>query len=268
MLTGDTGAGKSSACNFFFGRKVFEVGPRMSSVTLKSNSAEMEVNGRKLQLVDTPGFCNNFDNDEERVNELGKAMLLTKTGVHAIALVINATAAEAMALKEIELLRRLWPFMFVIFTGAKCCGANDQKQREVLISSLDSPNCPKYLQIVMERVNWRFMMLENLENSIEYHNTKVEEFLAMVQNIYSANRRLCTNHLFSKANHDAKLEAQNKGEEDRKSLQNMAAEMKPDFAKMQSEQQKQQAIPQQNLLSQLLAKSSLADDEKVICSIQ
>jgi len=57
MLTGDTGAGKSSACNFFFGRKVFEVGPRMSSVTPKSNSAEMEVNGRKLQLVDTPGFA-------------------------------------------------------------------------------------------------------------------------------------------------------------------------------------------------------------------
>ncbi|XP_065897262.1 GTPase IMAP family member 4-like [Dysidea avara] len=259
MLTGVTGAGKSSACNFLFGDEVFEVGLGMVSVTSKSNAHETVVNGKKVKLIDTPGFCDDFEKDEERVNELGKAILLAKAGVHAIALVINAshrfTAAEAKALEEIELLGELWNFMFVIFTAAKCYGKSEQKQREVVISTLDNPKCPEHLKTVMERVNRRFMMLESSDDSTEYQNSKVIEFFTMVDSIYSTNKRLYTNKLFVKANElyqEAKLKEQNREEELRKAqegVQKMTAEMTATMATMRSEQERQQAIFEQALSS-------------------
>jgi len=259
MLTGVTGAGKSSACNFLFGEKVFEVGMGMVSVTSKSAASEMEVNGKRVQLVDTPGFCDDFEKDEERVNELGKAILYAKAGVHAIALVINAshrfTAAEAKALEEIELLGQLWGFMFIIFTAANCYGESEQKQREVVISTLDSPKCPEHLKTLMERVNRRFMMLESLNSSTEYRNLKVREFFAMVDHIYSTNKRLYSNKLFVKANElyqEAKWKEQNREEELRKAQEGvlkMTAEMAAAMANMRSEQERQQAVFQQALSS-------------------
>jgi len=269
MLTGVTGAGKSSACNFLFGKDVFEVGMGMVSVTSKSAASEMEVNGKRVQLVDTPGFCDDFEKDEERVNELGKAILYAKAGVHAIALVINAshrfTAADAKALEEIQLLGELWGFMFVIFTAANCYGKSEQKQREVVISTLDSPKCPEHLKTLMERVNRRFMMLESTSISTEYRNLKRKEFLGMVHLIYSINKRLYSNKLFDVANKvykEAKRKEQNREEELRKAQEGamkMNAEMAAAMANMRSEQERQHAIFQEALSSlknQLAAKEA------------
>jgi len=269
MLTGVTGAGKSSACNFLFGKDVFEVGMGMVSVTSKSAASEMEVNGKRVQLVDTPGFCDDFEKDEERVNELGKAILYAKAGVHAIALVINAshrfTAADAKALEEIQLLGELWGFMFVIFTAANCYGKSEQKQREVVISTLDSPKCPEHLKTLMERVNRRFMMLESTSISTEYRNLKRKEFLGMVHLIYSINKRLYSNKLFDVANKvykEAKRKEQNREEELRKAqegVKKMTAEMAAAMANMRSEQERQHAIFQEALSSlknQLAAKEA------------
>ena len=257
MLTGVTGAGKSTACNYMFGSEVFEVGGGMISVTSKSSAHETEICGRKVRLIDTPGFCDDFEQEEEKVNELGKAIILAKEGVHAIALVINVghrfTSAEATALEEIELLGELWPFMFIIFTAARCYGTTDQQQRGVVLKNLDNPKCPEHLKTLMERVNRRFMMLESLDSSIEYRQSKIAEFFVMVDTIYSTNKRLYTNYYFKRANdlyQEAKKRDQNKEEELRKAQENvmkMSTEMTETIARMKSEQAKQQAIFQDTL---------------------
>lgn len=259
MLTGVTGAGKSTACNFIFGEAVFEVGMGLVSVTSKSDVHETVMNGRQVRLIDTPGFCDNFEKDEDKVEELGKAIILAKEGVHAIALVINAahrfTSAEAKALEEIQLLGELWPFMFVIFTAAKSYGTSEDKQKKAVIDALDSSRCPHQFKTMMERVQRRFMMLESTENNAEYRCAKVQEFLAMVDQIFSVNQRLYSNYYFQKANklyQEAKQKEQNKEEELRKALENatkMSAEMIAAMAALKSEQAKQQAIFQQTLSS-------------------
>ena len=259
MLTGVTGAGKSSACNFLFGEEVFAVGAGLCSVTPKSDAVVKELDGKKVQLVDTPGFCDDFEEDEERVNELGKAVLYAKEGVHAVALVINAshrfTASEGKALEEIELLGELWPFMFIIFTAARCYGASEQKQKDAVFNLLDNKRCPEHFKTLMDRVNKRFMMLESTDTSVEYRTSKIKEFFAMVNTIYSSNKRLYTNKLFVKANElyqEEKRKAKNKEEELRKAqagVIKMTAELQAAMANMQTEQQKQQALFQQTLSS-------------------
>jgi len=259
MLTGVTGAGKSTACNFLFEKEVFEVGGGLISVTSKSGAHDTEIFGRKVRLIDTPGFCDDFEQEEEKVDELGKAILLAKEGVHAIALVINAshrfTSAEATALEEIELLGELWPFMFIIFTAAKCYGTSEQKQRDTVLNTLENPKCPEHFKTLMERVNRRFMMLESTDNSKEYRKSKITEFFAMVDSIYSTNKRLYTNYYFKKANElyqEAKRREKNKEEELRKAhkdVMKMSTDMAATIASMKSEHEKQQTIFQDTLSS-------------------
>jgi len=259
MLTGVTGAGKSTACNFLFGEEVFTVGAGMCSVTPKSDSCVKELDGKKVQLIDTPGFCDDFEEDEERVNELGKAVLLAKAGVHAVALVINAshrfTASEGKALEEIELLGELWPFIFIIFTAARCYGTSEQKQRDAVLNMLDNTRCPEHFRMLMMRVNKRFMMLESTDPSVVYRTSKIKEFFSMVNMIYSTNKRLYTNQLFVKANElyqEEKQKAQNKEEELRKAqagLIKMTAELQAAIDKNQTQQEKQQEIFDKTLTS-------------------
>ena len=145
--------------------------------------------------------------------------------------------------------------MFIIFTATKCYGTNEQEQRDLVISALDDPKCPEHLKMLMERVNRWFMMLESTDNSTDYRRSKVTEFFTMVDNIYSANRRLYTNYYFKKANElyqEAKRREQNKEEQLRKAQENvmkMSADMAAAMASMKSEQEKQQAIFQDTLSS-------------------
>jgi len=197
MLTGVTGAGKSSACNFILQVKEFNVGAGMVCVTPKSHQYEKEINGTEVRLIDTPGFCDDFETDEERIDEFGNAIFHAKDGLHAIALVINAnhrfTASEAKVLQDIERLGELWPFMFIIFTAASVYGTSDEDQRRAINDNLSHPRCPKHFKFVMDKVGNRFMTLECQNSSDEYYKRKVEEFLSMVDQIYFANKKLYTN---------------------------------------------------------------------------
>jgi len=154
MLTGVTGAGKSSACNFIFKTKnLFEVGNGMFSMTSKSDVQEKSLNGRLVRLIDTPGFCDDFESDEERLAELGNAIMLARSGVHAVALVINLgrrfNVAEATALEEINKLGELWKYMFVLFTAAKEKGRDEKEQHEAICDMLSHPRCPKHFKVLM-----------------------------------------------------------------------------------------------------------------------
>jgi len=89
MITGVTGMGKSSACNFLFGEDKFEVDDGLLAVATRSDTHDTVLNGKKVQIIDTPGFCEADIGGEESFTELSKAIIYAKFGVHAIALVIN-----------------------------------------------------------------------------------------------------------------------------------------------------------------------------------
>jgi len=99
------------------------------------------------------------------------------------------------------------------------------------------------------------MMLESTDTRMGYRASKIKEFFAMVNAIYSTNKRLYSNTLFVKANklyQEEKRKAQNKEEELRKAqagVIKMTAELQAALAKNPTEQQKQQAIFQQTLSS-------------------
>uniref|UniRef100_A0A4W5RVG5 AIG1-type G domain-containing protein n=1 Tax=Hucho hucho TaxID=62062 RepID=A0A4W5RVG5_9TELE len=58
VLVGLDRVGKSAAGNTIMGQEVFESGVSFTSLTLKSESRERELCGRKVKVVDTPGLLN------------------------------------------------------------------------------------------------------------------------------------------------------------------------------------------------------------------
>ena len=197
MLTGITGAGKSTACNFLLGEKIFEVDQGMMAVTTKSASHSTMLNSRRVEIIDTPGFCEDSVSKEQSINELGKAIVLARNGLHAIAIVIKIshrfTSSQVAFLKEMELFDQLWPFMFIIFSAAKSYGATDEEQRKAIYNTYSSCKCPGQLKILLDKVGQRFMMLESTEDNQIYRTKKLEEFFEMVDRIYHANERVYSN---------------------------------------------------------------------------
>ena len=204
MITGITGVGKSTACNFFLGENIFKVGQGMIPVTSKSGEHTAVVNSRELKIIDTPGFCeDNVQDGEEDISELGKAILFARDGVHAIGLVINSsqrvTSSQMTLLKELELFGELWPFMFIIFTAAKGYGDTEKEQRNAIDNMYKNPRCPEIVKMLLDKVDKRYIVLESTDTNPEYKAKKVEEFFKMVDRIYNANKRLYTKELFKQA---------------------------------------------------------------------
>ena len=269
MLTGITGAGKSSACNFLLGEKIFEVDQGMMAVTTKSASHSTVLNSRKLEIIDTPGFCEDGVSKEQSINELGKAVVLARNGLHAIAIVINVshrfTSSQVAFLEEIELFDELWPFMFIIFSAAKCYGHTDEEQRKVIYNTYNSCECPEHLKTLLNKVGKRFMMLESTEDSQIYRTKKLEEFFGMVDSIYHTNKRVYSNQLFKQAIilYEKQKEMEKKKEKEHKEeLDTLAHQMNEEIKKLKAEKEKKVQLMREKLRQEKLQEEKRRQEKK------
>ena len=97
MVIGVTGSGKSTACNFFLNQKVFNTKGGAVSVTAKSDAHSGTVLGKRVLFVDTPGFSDAYESEEQRMTDLGRALYFAQAGVHAIVICFNGTARFDLA---------------------------------------------------------------------------------------------------------------------------------------------------------------------------
>ena len=195
MVTGYSGTGKSSACNFLLGEKIFKAGPGLMPMTTQSGSYTTVFNGRKVNIIDTPGFHIGSREDEHIIEEIGRAIVLAGNGVHAIALVVGASQPFYLQkiFEKLEFLDELWPFSFIIFSSAESYGATDREQRETIHKIYESPRShAKDFKKLLNKVEKRFMMLDSTETNQDYRSTKLMEFYRMVDSIYYTNKRLCS----------------------------------------------------------------------------
>ncbi|XP_035249277.1 uncharacterized protein LOC118214021 [Anguilla anguilla] len=121
VLLGKTGAGKSSTANSILGKNLLRTSCRANSDTATCEAATNTVDGRKITVVDTPGYFSTECTDENLKPEISKCIVECSPGPHAFLIMLpvtryteeeNKTVAEILKMFGEEALK----YAVVLFT--------------------------------------------------------------------------------------------------------------------------------------------------------
>lgn len=204
MILGVTGAGKSTVCNFFLGEEAFAAEMGQISITTKSQAQSGNVSGQKVLFIDTPGFSDAYQSNEERVNDLGVALHFAQNGIHSLGICFDGGSrydiAAEKAVKKLSSLGTFWPHAFILYTHAEDMGDTEDERREVVHQWLKEERCAESLKDLFKNVSHRFLTVESRSDDKKYHEQKCKELLELVNEIYEKNSRiLYTNEMFKMA---------------------------------------------------------------------
>ena len=254
MVIGVTGSGKSTACNFFLNQKVFNTKGGAVSVTTKSDAHSGTVLGKRVLFVDTPGFSDAYESEEQRMTDLGRALYFAQAGVHAIVICFNGTARFDLAtegvVNALDQLGTFWPHAFVLYSHADDMGSTESEQKQQIYQWINNPRCPERLKWLLQQVQYRFMTVESRMrgNDHVYHQQKCKELLDLVDQVYTSNNcQLYTNKLFkwAKEKYDQARREKKRQEEELKNCQESLREHQELLKSFEEQSMMQQRSHQQ-----------------------
>ncbi|TNN25639.1 GTPase IMAP family member 7 [Liparis tanakae] len=212
VLLGKTGVGKSSVANTIFGKPRFKIGHSVNSETKECQAVTVSVNGRNITLIDSPGFFDTDQPEDEMKSAILRCVTEFTSGPQAFLIVLRVEKyteqEQAVIAKMHEYFSdELFQFATVLFTHG------DQLREGQTIENFICDN--KLVMELVKKCGGRCHVIDNKywknNPEEEYRNNQVQvkKLLKTIDQIIKANNGGCyTNEMLEAVGERIKQEEQ------------------------------------------------------------